>query len=725
MKKIYLAFLWHHHQPVYKNPRSGIYELPWVRLHACKDYFDTAAILDEFPKIKSNFNLVPSLLAQLKEYSQGVAKDKFMELTLKPAEDLTNDDKVFILHNFFMANWATMVNPYPRYKQLLEKRGKHTSVQDLERIHTYFKTQDFRDLQVWFNLSWMDPYWREHDDLTRSLYQKGQGFTEEDKQSLISKQLEICGLIPEKYRQLQDSGQIEVSTTPFYHPILPLLCDTNNAKGATPQINLPKRRFQHRKDAKIQIQKAVDLYKELFGREPRGMWPSEGSVSDDVIPLFGEAQIKWIATDEEVLFKTLPEYKSQRQKLYQPYALNILNHELNIIFRDHALSDSIGFIYHRWNPGSAVADFMKRIYAIRDSIKDPDQNCLISVILDGENCWEYYSNDGWDFLRELYKALSGDSSVETVTINEYLANFPPKETLKKIWPGSWINGNYGIWIGHPEDNLAWDYLGEARNTLSEYISKNPGKAEGENIKSAWENIFAAEGSDWNWWYGDDHSSGNDEVFDYLFRQYLISVYELLGEKIPDYLFKSIIGINKKKTVTLEPIDFISPKLDGVVTNYFEWHPAGYYVVGRSGGSIHQVESVLRSFHYGFDKENLHFRFDLNISLQDDSIEKYAFKILFLAPEQCEAFLNIAPNGNIKDFYLKTPSSHYNLKTVCAKKIIELSIPLEYFKLKENDKHIEFFITILKDNLEIERWPYQYSVTIPKPTKDTLFQNWYV
>lgn len=724
MKKIHLAFLWHQHQPMYKNPVNGIYELPWVRLHACKDYYDTAAILDEFPKIKSNFNLVPSLMIQLEDYANGTAHDKYMDLTLKPASDLTPEDKVFILHNFFMANWDTMVYPFERYRQLLEKRGKQTSEADLTRIQKYFKQHDMRDLQVWFNLAWMDPYWKENDDLIKHLYQKGEKFTEKEKEDLIKKQIEICGMIITKYKELQDKGQIEVSVTPFYHPILPLLCDTNNAKGSTPHITLPKKRFQHRKDSKIQIHKAVEYYKERFGHAPKGMWPSEGSVAEDVVPLFAEAGLNWVATDEEILFSTKPEYRSNRSKLFQPYRVNIMDNSVNIVFRDHGLSDAVGFVYSRWDAKHAAKDFIKNIHAIRDSVSHSHKNHLVSVILDGENCWEYYQNDGWDFLRELYRLISEDDSIETVRINDFIESNPPSETLDKLWPGSWINGNYGIWIGHSEDNTAWDYLSETRKFLTDYISENPDSKHSKEVESAWEKIYMAEGSDWNWWYGDDHSSGNDDIFDFLFRQHLIGVYESLGETAPDYLSKSILGVTKKNP-TLEPVDFITPILDGKVSNYFEWHPAGYYQVGHAGGSMHQVETILKAFFYGFDLNNIYLRFDLNLKIQESAYKELKFDIIFLNPDGHKASLRFKNGGKHLKYSIENSSFCTHLDCAAVNKVIELAVPLKDLSLNPDQKDIEFLIAVYKNGAEIERWPYQSTVSMAKPSKDFLLKNWTV
>ncbi len=512
-KKTYLAFLWHQHQPIYKDPLSNTYELPWVRLHATKDYYDMVAILDDYPKIKSNVNLVPSLLIQLDEYAKGIAKDKFLDLTLKPVLELNEEEKIFILMNFFMANWETMVYPYNRYHQLLDKRGKQTSREDIKRMLNYFKPEDIRDLQVWFNLSWFDPYWRKHDEFIDSLYIKGRDFTEEEKRILIEKQLKICGMIVEKHKELQDRGQIEVSVTPFYHPIMPLLCDTNNALDATPNIVLPKKRFSHPEDTIWHVQNAINYYEKLFGRKPKGMWPSEGSVCNEVIKIVSDNGIKWLATDAAVLAASYNKIFENRRYLFRPYNVNINGKNINMIFRDHGLSDSIGFVYSKWNPDDAVKDFISKIKNIGNYVGNEYEHTLVSVILDGENCWEYYQNDGRDFLSKLYEALEKEEEIETVTISDYLDRFPPKNTLTNIRAGSWINGNFGIWIGHNEDNTSWTYLGQTRDFLVEYTKQHPTFAGSDLEKKVWQILYAAEGSDWNWWYGDDNSSGNDLMFD--------------------------------------------------------------------------------------------------------------------------------------------------------------------------------------------------------------------
>jgi alpha-amylase/alpha-mannosidase (GH57 family) len=721
MKKVYLAFLWHQHQPIYRNPITGVYELPWVRLHATKDYYDMIAILDNYPNVKLNINLVPSLLIQIEEYASGKAKDKFLDFTLKDAQDLTEDEKVFILMNFFMANWDTMIAPYERYVQLLDKRGRQTNEEEIRKNLVNFTIEDFRDLQVWFNLAWMDPYWRKTDDVVAYLYTKGKGFTEEDKSKLIKKQFQICGMIIQKHKEMQDKGQIEVSITPFYHPILPLLCDTNSAHEATPEMNLPSRRFSHSEDAIWHINNSITYYERLFGRKPNGMWPSEGSVSNMVANLISDAGIKWIATDEFVLFNSVKDINGDRRNLFRPFKLSINNKNLNAIFRDHGLSDSIGFVYSKWNAEDAANDFVNRIKSIGEYAQTVCEMPLISVILDGDNCWEYYKNDGWDFLTKLYEKLNSDSIIETVRINDYLEKFPPNFTITNLTAGSWINGNFGVWIGHSEDNNSWDCLGTTRDFLVDFINKNPHLRGSDIEKEAWKNLYAAEGSDWNWWYGDDHSSGNDATFDFIYRQHLMKIYEILGQQPPYFLYKAIKTSNVRKYNIIRPLSFISPKIDGKITDFSEWKNSGYYEVGRDGGSMHQVTSVIKSFNYGFDMQNLYIKIDLHKDGLMNSLKYFQINIIFLVPINLKAILEFDSSDRLSKFIIN--GKDMDITKVAFEKNIELSIPFEELALPEQYDKIEFVISINENNLEIEKWPYQSTIVIPKPVKDFNFLNW--
>ena len=298
---LYICFLWHMHQPYYKDPAKGNYRLPWVRLHGTKDYLDMLENLTEFPDIKQVFNFTPSLLEQLTDYTENNAKDQYLTLSLKNASELGPADKLFILENFFLANWDNMIRPFPRYYELLAKRGLHVIRSDISRMATYFTNNDFLDLQVLFNLCWVDPLFRRKDPFLKGLVEKGRDFTEEEKQILITKQLAILKEIIPRYREVVSKGQIELSVSPFYHPILPLLCDTNSARVALPDIRLPHKRFSHPEDAEKQIRMGIEYFEKTFRYRPVGMWPSEGSVSEEVLRIVAKEGIQWLGTDEDIL----------------------------------------------------------------------------------------------------------------------------------------------------------------------------------------------------------------------------------------------------------------------------------------------------------------------------------------------------------------------------------------------------------------------------------------
>lgn len=725
-----VLFLWHQHQPYYKDPLSNRYELPWVRLHATKDYFDMVALLEDYPKIRANFNLVPSLLVQLEDYAQGKAHDRYLAVSRKEATQLSFEEKLFILQTFFMANWQHMVDPYPRYRELLDKRGRSGKSEDMARAQGYFKEQDWRDLQVWFNLTWFDPYWREKNVLVGNLHKKGKTFTEEEKNSLLDLQLSICGQIATKHREMMEKGQIEVTATPFYHPILPLLNDLESARMAMPQVTLPRTPFQYPSDAREQIQKALTFHEERFGRRPQGMWPSEGSVSEAVAEQFAEAKVRWVATDEAVLAHSLSPHAFHREDLFHAYRRDTAKGPLHFFFRDHGLSDAIGFTYSSWKAEDAAADFIKRLHEIRKSLtaQNPsgDDLPIVSVILDGENCWEYYPQDGVPFLRELYKRLSDDPLLETVRGSDYLDRAAAKvRTLPKVWSGSWINSNFAIWIGHSEDNKAWELLTRTRDFLEKWGREHSDRRNSEAFRLAWEEIYIAEGSDWCWWYGDDHSSANDETFDYLFRKHLMNVYTALGSKAPEDLH---VAIKRKRTeIRAQPaIDFISPEIDGKITNYYEWQSAGqYYTEAGVTGTMHRAQNILRSFHFGFDHQNLYFRLDLSRPLPPDQLTNHTFRLTFIAPEGAQLELKPEADGTLSTIF--KPSSAAPLSRLSSGKIgkiLEFALPLSAFP-PEYNRPFKLFFEAQKDQTDQERWPVESPLEIPFPSEEAFAENWLI
>ncbi len=734
-KPLYIAFMWHMHQPYYKNPFSGVYTLPWVRLHGVKDYLDTLKILEEFPAIKQTFNVVPSLLEQLNDYTENNARDYHLELTLMSPSDLNEQEKLFIIEYFFLANWETMVKPYPRYYELLMKRGLRYSKSDISRTVRYFTDQDIRDLQVYFNLTWIDPMFREGDPFLKQLLLKQRDYSEEEKRLLINKQFEILTQIIPEYRKLASSGQIEISVSPFYHPILPLLWDTDSARMAMPKAKLPGARFSHPEDAIRQIKMGIEFYEKTFGRRPAGMWPSEGSVSADVAGAIRAEDLKWIATDEEVLARSLDRplrdsegHVTDFQSLYRPYKYA----GLSLFFRDHRISDQIGFVYAGWNADRAVNDFMGRLAQIRDSLP-ADRPYIVPVILDGENAWEYYQNDGHDFLNALYTALSNDSRFKTVTMSEFISEHGPGEPLKRLHSGSWINADFHIWIGHEEDNLAWDYLSRTRNDLEEF-EKNTPQAD---LMEAWKALYAAEGSDWNWWYGEDHTTETAVEFDELFRSYLMKVYSVMGKPVPPNIFVPILIEDRKIAPDSNIKGFIFPKIDGMVTSYFEWYNSGRIEVKMGGGSMHKSESSISDVYYGFNKDSLFVRVDPivplgrmeeKVMLHIDIFHPSVFKIVF------------DPSANESATYERRNeewiSADVRLQAASAD-IFEIEIPFSFLKAKEGDE-IHFAVEVVKNGgiagplkgagilseKIMERCPSRGHITLVVPSPDFEKIMWY-
>jgi len=721
---LHIAFVWHMHQPYYKDLLTKESSMPWVRLHGIKDYLDMAKILESFPKIHQTFNLVPSLIEQIQDYSQeNAVKDKFLEVSMEKAKDLKDEEKAFILLNFFTANWESMIFPMPRFYDLLIKRGRYISEEQVYKIIKRFTEQDFLDLQVLYNLAWFDPEYKKTIPEIKELVKKGFLYTEEEKKVVLDTQIEILKKIIPEYKRLQEKGLIEVSVSPYFHPILPLVCNTNIARVAVPKMPLPKK-FSHPEDAQWQVENAVSMYKKNFGTKPRGMWPSEGSVSEDMVPILIKNGIEWFATDEEILYRSL-DVKKSGELLYKPYLLEREGGKASIIFRDRALSDLIGFNYTRISAQDAVSDFMKHLNNIKNYFGKADDARLVSVILDGENCWEFYKNDGKDFLCGLYEEITKDPDLKAVTVSEFLQEYPAKDKIDKLFPGSWINGNYAIWIGHEEKNRAWDCLNQARQDLIAYQEENPKEKDSQNLKLAWKHIYIAEGSDWNWWYGDDHSSDYDDEFDDLYRTHLSNMYTLIGKPIPEYLKTTIR--TEKVTPAYEPVGLFTPVIDGKITNYYEWISAGFLDLLKVGGTMHQSQGLILDIFYGFDKDNFYLRVDLDMPKEENDINELKLLVDFSKEKRLEIPFSELLNKPIKaPFYKVNKDGTLHLKkeieTVAFEKILEIGLPLELLEKKHGDE-IEVSFIIKKEDAILQTCPSHGPIIIKVPPKDFDSIEW--
>lgn len=610
--KLAVAFYWHQHQPYYKDD-SNIYQMPWVRFHSTKDYLDLPLYIRDFPAIKQNINLVPSLLVQIVDYLENGARDLVWLVSEKRAEDLTAEEKMYILNNFFLANYQTMIRPYPRYDAIyLRYKAEKRYLKDEEVIHR-FTVQDYRDLQIWYNLTWIGMKSRQRPAIAR-LFEKGENFQEEDKITLFDEILAIMSEIIPLHKSMAEQGQLDLTTTPFYHPILPLLCDNYIARESLPDIELPSIRFRHPEDAEVHLTRALEYFRSIFGFEPAGMWPAEGSVSKEAVEMFARYGVRYIATDEGILQHSISSGYHYLD-MYRPYQYQSGEKTIYLFFRDHALSDAIGFVYSSRPAEDAVKDFIGRLETIRTRLierfgEEYLHECIVSIILDGENCWEFYPNDGKDFLTLLFQRLSDHPLLETVRYSDFL-NRPKLKirTLTHIHPGSWINHNFRIWIGAREDNLSWDLLARTREFLVR--QQESGFLDEETLKKAWEEIYIAEGSDWNWWYGEEHSSAMDLEFDRLYRSHLLKVYDMIGEDPPAELLQSIKKQHYVVFENIQPRNLISPVIDGKWTYFYEWHGAAIYDCSETQlqSTMHQVTRIMDKLYIGFDLEKIYVRVD--------------------------------------------------------------------------------------------------------------------
>jgi len=572
------------HQPFYKDLWTGEYKLPWTRLHALKDYAGMVEILGEFPRIHQTFNLVPSMIAQIEEYAEGKASDPFLDCALEPAEELTEAQRSFIAKYFFQVHVERIIDRYPRYRELYERRTERFSVQEL------------RDLQIFSQIAWFDEDLLARDEELIALIKKGRDFSREDQAMMARKQSEALRRVLPVYRAYAEKGQIEISTTAFYHPILPLLCDSDIAHVSHPGVPLPAR-FQYPGDAKVQLERSRSYIEEKLGVSPKGLWPSEGSVSDDALSLAAECGFTWSGTDNGVLARTLG-HRAGAFETYRAYCWKQRGQEMRMLFRDHYLSDLIGFTYSRMGAVEAAEHFLNQI---RQNAAGTE--ALVPIILDGENAWEWYEANGRPFLRELYRRISEDPELEALTISEALAKFKP-QPLAGIFPGSWINANFDVWIGAEEDNLAWEYLLAARRAFDDARNVPEDKRE-----LAYEELLIAEGSDWNWWYGPEHSSVNRLEFDELYRDHLKNVYRALGQDPPAELSRPILKGFGEGEHHEAPANSIHPVLDGEVTSHFEWLGAGRYRPDPRSGAMHGGSAGALEMFYGWDDANLYLRLD--------------------------------------------------------------------------------------------------------------------
>lgn len=726
MKTIFLALLWHQHQPYYRDPLTDTCAMPWVRMHGTKDYFGMAALAEEFPEVRVNINLVPSLIEQLRAYVDRGADDIFLRHARIPAADLTPDDKRFLLRNFFFANHDHMIRPSPRYGGLMARVRTRDG---LETALATWNAQDYRDLQVWQNLAWFHPIARERDPAIAELVRKDRAFSEDDKALCLDRQHELLKAVLPMHRKLQDEGRIEISTTPMYHPILPLLCRMGSARVAMPQCALPRMSEELTADARWHLEQGVRTYRREFACDPRGCWPSEGSVSPEILPLLREAGFTWFASDEEVLLlsdggapnRHGPLRQRTAEILYRPYSCAAGSGSIAGLFRDHRLSDMIGFDYQRYSPTAAAQDLVGRI---REAGRSAPQGIpLVTLILDGENAWEHYPNNGIQFLRHLYQLLSKDPEIRMVRISDFLEAHPPEHAISRLHSGSWISHNFSIWVGHPEDNAAWEAVDRARQVVVA-AARDPATSP-EALERAWGAIHIAEGSDWYWWFGDDHASALDAEFDAMFRRHVANAYVALGKPVPPSLSEPIKRGRTREMFTA-PWAFLRVEVDGRRSDYYEWIASGVYQVRREATVMDQgASSGLSELHFGFSMDTLYLRADALPSWREWARPGLKCGFTFLVPHERRLVIEMQEGKWTASVYNdeEASSPRTDLK-VAADEILEVACPFSVLGAKTGDR-IEFVFTVESPGEVPRRYPVTVPLACTVPAADFEEVDWSV
>ncbi len=541
-----VVLCWHMHQPNYVDPVSSEYKLPWTYLHVIKDYVDMVAHLEAVPAARVVVNFAPILLEQIDDYARQVKaylshkeglRDHLLVALVTPTLPVDVEQRIVLMKACLRINYDKVIKRFPQY-QLLADMAKRLMEQPTELY--YSDAQFIADLVTWYHLAWLGETIRRTDARVQRLLKKGKGFTLHDRDELMEIIGEQLSGVLSRYRLLAEKDQIELSFTPYAHPIMPLLLDINSAHEAMPDAPLPATVHYPGGEERVRwhIRKGLDVFERFFGFRPKGCWPSEGSVCNDTLAILAQEGLRWAASGENVMCNSLARVETSPQWRDQPCAHRpylTANDTMNCFFRDDGLSDLIGFNYSGWHADDAVADFIHHLENIKNACEENDDT-VVSVVLDGENAWEYYPENAYYFLSTLYQRLSSHPNIEMTTFNDCLDTITPKASLPKVVAGSWVYGTFSTWIGERDKNLGWDMLIEVKQVYDRALAG--GRFSAEELSALERQLGVCEGSDWFWWFGDYNPGDAVSDFEQLYRLQLTTLYHMLKEAPPDYLLHS-------------------------------------------------------------------------------------------------------------------------------------------------------------------------------------------
>jgi alpha-amylase/alpha-mannosidase (GH57 family) len=542
-----IVLCWHMHQPWYRESQDGDYQLPWVYLHALKDYVDMAAHLESHPDIHCVVNFTPVLLEQLDDYAKQFREHladgkRFSDPLLNllagidpiPSSASEREEIIAVCRR---AHAPLMIDVHAPFRALFDLVMSLDGKQVDQTRLLYMNDQFFLDLLSWYHLTWLGHSLKQLPHVQR-LIERGNHFTHEIRRDLVQVMCDAFDGLIGRYARLARDGQVELSMTPYGHPIVPLLIDIESMHDAMPEAKGPKASSYPGglERARWHIREGLRVFEHFLGCRPTGVWLSEGAVSEDSLRLLDEFGFAWSASGEGVwnnsryLSKLPANGEEARRSLFCSHRVSDCN--TRMFFRDDGLSDMIGFEYQQWNPVDAATNFSKHLDNIADYLGDECHEHVVSVILDGENAWEYYQDNAFHFLGALYEQLSANPRVRTLTFTDALEVCPPQD-LPSLCPGSWVYGSFSTWIGDPDKNLAWDLLIEAKKVYDRVT--RAGTITGEHLARLERQLAICEGSDWFWWFGDYNPTDSVNDFDRLYRQQLVNLYKMLDQPPPDDL----------------------------------------------------------------------------------------------------------------------------------------------------------------------------------------------
>lgn len=700
-ERLPVLFLWHNHQPFYQAPNAPRPVMPWVRLHAVRGYWDmVTAARETGARVTMNFS--PSLLEQILFAAQNRPADEFERVARVPSEHLTEEEKRFVLAHFFSINWEVHVRTHPRYQQLLSKRGELATDAALRQARVDYAAQDYTDLVALFNLTWIGFAGRRNAQIA-DLLAKRKGYSHADVVTILDFHHRILEDLLPVYRELKETGQIEISASPYSHAILPLLCDSHVAQADIPRRLLPRLDYRYPEDAERQLKLATAVHTDVWGEAPEGLWPSEGAVSDEALALAAACGFRWAATDQAILERG----GGSRREHLSHFCSHVWEREqrgVRLYFRDRALSDAIGFRYSGMPAKEAIQEFIGHAERIESATRGTTARCLV-IGLDGENPWEHFPDGGEKFLYSLYRALEAHPRLTTETFGQHLQT-ATSERMHHVHPGSWIDSDFHIWIGDPQKNEAWIELRRARRLIDELGAGDSRRAE------CWKWMLRAQGSDWFWWYGEPFSSVYEHQFDELFRSYLTAVYEAAGRQAPPALGVAI-KVSPRAERRLQPIFPLSPVIDGKDTSYFEWVNACRVDPRQYGATMGRAEHSIRMLFYGFGRDELYFRLDPASTLRPQETSVLTLNVL------SESLLTLS----IRLGERRPLSSENGFRWVVGT-VIEIAVQYESMGLRPGGE-CQFWVEIMDDGTLIEKLPPVGAYHFIAPTDEMIAANWMV